>query len=115
MLTEADGEMRDEALAIMAVVVSHPDGKAAIGSMNAVSTLVELISNGSPRNKENATSVLVLLCKGDPLHLSIVSSLGVISPLLDLAENGSERGKRKASQLLELIGNHCEYTGKTVN
>ncbi|RDX91521.1 U-box domain-containing protein 13, partial [Mucuna pruriens] len=114
MLTEPDGEMRDEALAIMAVVVSHPDGKAAIGSMNSVSTLVELISNGSPRNKENATSVLVLLCSGDPLHLSIVSSLGVINPLLYLAENGSERGKRKATKLLGMIGNHCEYTRKTV-
>lgn len=115
MLTEPAGEMRDEALAIMAVVVSHPDGKAAIGSMNVVSTLVELISNGPPRNKENATSVLVLLCNGDPLLLSIVSSLGVINPLLDLAENGSERAKRKAAQLLELIGNHCEYTRKTAN
>ncbi|KAK7395327.1 hypothetical protein VNO78_15878 [Psophocarpus tetragonolobus] len=115
MLTEHDGEMRDEALAITAVVASHPDGQAAIRSMNVVSTLVELINNGSPKNKENSTSVLVLLCNGDPLHLSIVSSLGVINPLLDLAENGSERGKRKAAQLLGLIGNHCEHTRKTVS
>ncbi|KAK7338834.1 hypothetical protein VNO77_19467 [Canavalia gladiata] len=115
MLTKPGGEMRDEALAIMAVVVSHPDGKAAIGSINVVLTLVELINNGSPRNKENATSVLVHLCSGNPLHLSFVSSIGVINPLLDLAENGSDRGKRKAAQLLELIGDHCEYTSKTVN
>ncbi|KAK7373712.1 hypothetical protein VNO80_07128 [Phaseolus coccineus] len=115
MLIEPDGAMRDEALAIMAVVASHPDGKAAIGSLNVVSTLVELISNGSPRNKENATSVLVLLCHGDPLHLSIVSSPRVINPLLDLAENGSERARRKAGQLLELIGDHCEHTMKTSN
>ncbi|KAG4921819.1 hypothetical protein JHK85_051476 [Glycine max] len=106
MLTEPDGDMRDEAMTIMAVVANHSDGQAAIGSMNVVSTLVELVSNGSPGNKENATSVLLLLCNGDPFYLSIVSSLGLVNPLLDLAGNGSERAKRKASQLLELIGNH---------
>jgi len=115
MLIEPDGEMRDEALAIMAVVGSHPDGKAAIGSLNVISTLAELISNGSPKNKENAASVLVLLCHGDPLHLSIVSSPRVINSLLDLAENGTERARRKAGQLLELIGNHREHTRKTSN
>ncbi|KHN24994.1 U-box domain-containing protein 13 [Glycine soja] len=62
MLTEPDGDMRDEALAVMAVVAAgHSEGQATIGSMNVVSTLVELVSNGPPRNKENATSVLVIL------------------------------------------------------
>ncbi|KHN07831.1 U-box domain-containing protein 13 [Glycine soja] len=90
MLTEPDGDMRDEAMTIMAVVANHSDGQAAIGSMNVVSTLVELVSNRSPGNKENATSVLLLLCNGDPFYLSIVSSLGLVNPLLDLAGNGSE-------------------------
>ncbi|KAK7293023.1 hypothetical protein RJT34_15883 [Clitoria ternatea] len=108
MLTEPGGAMRDEALTLTALVVGHPDGKAAIRSMNIVTTFVELIRNGSPRSKENATSVLVHLCSGDPLYVSIVSSLGVINPLLELAENGSERAQRKAAQLLELI-DHCEY------
>lgn len=97
------GEMRDEALAIMDIIVSHPDGKAAIVSTNAISTLVELIINGSSKNKENATSVLVHLCRGNSLHRSTVTSPGVINPLLELAKNGSERGKRKAAQLLELL------------
>lgn len=104
MLTEPGGGMGDEALAIMGVVVSHPDGKEAIGSANAVPTLVELIRNGSAWNKENATAVLVRLCNGNPQHLSIVKSRCIINPLLVLAINGSERGKRKASQLLEMIG-----------
>lgn len=104
MLTEPDGQMRDEALTIMAMLVTHPDGKAAIGSMNAIPTFVEIIINGSSRNKENATSVLVHVCRGDPLHLSTVASLGVINPLLELAENGSERANRKAAELLELLG-----------
>jgi hypothetical protein len=65
---------------------------------------VEFISNGSSRNKENATSVLLYLCSGDPHNLVIVASLGVVNPLSELAKNGSERGKRKAAQLLELFG-----------
>ncbi|XP_057753257.1 U-box domain-containing protein 13-like [Arachis stenosperma] len=104
MVTEPGEEMRDVALALMALLVSHPEGKAVVGSMNAMPTLVDIVTNGSPKNKENATSVLVYLCIGDPMNVSSACSLGVINPLLDLAENGSERGKRKAAQLLELIG-----------
>ncbi|XP_045792939.1 U-box domain-containing protein 13-like isoform X2 [Trifolium pratense] len=104
MLTEPGGEMRDGALAIMALIVSHPDAIEAFRSTNAIPILVEFINNGSLKNKENATSVLMYLCRGDPYYLSIVASLGVINPLLELTENGSERGMRKAAQLLELLG-----------
>lgn len=103
MLTEPGGEMQDEALVIMLLIVRHRNGNAEIGPMNDISTLVELISNGSSVNKENATDVLVYLCRGDPVHVPIVASLGVINPLLELAENGSEWGKRKAEQLLKLL------------
>ncbi|WJX81802.1 non-specific serine/threonine protein kinase [Trifolium repens] len=103
MLTEP-GEMRDEALAITALIASHPDAIEAFNSTNAIPILVEFISNGSSRNKENATSVLLYLCSGDPHNLVIVASLGVVNPLSELAKNGSERGKRKAAQLLELFG-----------
>jgi hypothetical protein len=74
MLTEPGGEMRDDALTIMVLIVRHPDGNAAIGSMNVVSTLVELIKNGSSVNKENATYLIVYLCRRDPVvHLPILS------------------------------------------
>lgn len=107
LLIEPSGEMVDEALAIMAMLASHPEGRSAIGAVeDAVSVLVKLVDNGSSRNKENSTTVLVHLCAADYHHLSEAQALGVMVPLLDLVENGSDRGKRKAAQLLELIANY---------
>uniref|UniRef100_A0A7N0ULV8 U-box domain-containing protein 12 n=1 Tax=Kalanchoe fedtschenkoi TaxID=63787 RepID=A0A7N0ULV8_KALFE len=98
----ADG-MVDEALAMLAVLASHQEGKAIIGASEAVGNFVEVIGNGSPRNKENAAAVLVHLCSGDPKHLVEAQELGVMGSLLDMALNGTDRGKRKAAQLLERI------------
>ena len=100
--------MVDEALAILAILASHPEGKAAIGAAEAVPVLVEVIGNGSPRNRENAAAVLVHLCAGDQQYLVEAQELGVMGPLVDLAQNGTDRGKRKAAQLLERIGRFVE-------
>ncbi|XP_075519842.1 U-box domain-containing protein 13-like [Primulina tabacum] len=108
LLTEPQGSMVDEALAILAILSSHPDGKAAIGASEAVPVLVDVIGNGSPRNKENAAAVLVHLCSGDQQHLADAQELGVMGPLLDLAHNGTERGKRKAALLLERMNRFVE-------
>ncbi|KAF5476056.1 hypothetical protein F2P56_007799 [Juglans regia] len=113
LLTESGGEMVDEALAMMALLAGNPDGKVAIGALNAVSTLVMLVENGSPKNRENAAAVLVHLCAGDPQHLSEAKALGVITPLVDLATNGTERGKRKAVQLIDIIGRSGEHHEQT--
>uniref|UniRef100_A0A5B7AYL7 U-box domain-containing protein 12 n=1 Tax=Davidia involucrata TaxID=16924 RepID=A0A5B7AYL7_DAVIN len=108
LVTERGGDMVDEALAILSMLASHPEGKAAIGALEVLPLLVELIQNGSLKNKENATAVLVHLCAGDHQHLSEARALGVMDPLSDLAENGSDRAKRKAAQLLELMSNSTE-------
>ncbi|CAM8967371.1 unnamed protein product [Rhodiola kirilowii] len=108
LLTEPEGGMVDEALAILAILASHSEGKIAIGAANAVPVLVEVIGNGSPRNKENAAAILVHLSSGDPQHLADSQKLGVMGPLLDLAQNGTDRGKRKANQLLERINRYAE-------
>ncbi|KAI4334516.1 hypothetical protein L6164_019199 [Bauhinia variegata] len=108
LLTEPGGGMVDEALAILAILASHPEGKAAIGAVEAVPALVEVIGNGSPRNKENAAAVLVHLCSGDQQYIAQAQKLGVMDPLLDLAHNGTDRGKRKAAQLLERINRFNE-------
>ncbi|XP_073291732.1 U-box domain-containing protein 13-like [Primulina huaijiensis] len=113
LLTEPQGSMVDEALAILAILSSHPEGKAAIGAAVAVPVLVDVIGNGSPRNKENAAAVLVHLCFGDQQHLADAQELGVMGPLLDLAQNGTERGKRKAALLLERMDRFVE-TNKQV-
>ncbi|XP_050368527.1 U-box domain-containing protein 13 [Argentina anserina] len=108
LLTETGGGMVDEALAILAILSSHPEGKAAIGAAEAVPVLVEVIGNGSPRNRENAAAVMVHLCSGDPQHLVDAQELGVMSSLLDLQQNGTDRGKRKATQLLERMNRFIE-------
>ncbi|KAL9143704.1 hypothetical protein ABFS82_14G251200 [Erythranthe guttata] len=108
LLTEPQGSMVDEALAILAILASHPEGKAAIGTAEAVLVLVDVIGSGSPRNKENAAAVLVHLCSGDQQHLVQAQELGVMGPLLDLAQHGTERGKRKAAQLLERMNRFVE-------
>ncbi|XP_054814171.1 U-box domain-containing protein 13-like isoform X1 [Prosopis cineraria] len=108
LLTEPGGGMVDEALAILAILASHPEGKVAIGAAEAVPVLVEVIGNGSPRNRENAAAVLVHLCSGDQQYLAQAQDLGVMGPLADLAQNGTDRGKRKAAQLLERMSRFLE-------
>ncbi|XP_059300517.1 U-box domain-containing protein 13-like isoform X1 [Lycium ferocissimum] len=108
LLTEPRGGMIDEALAILAILSGHPEGKTNIGAAGAVPVLVNVITNGSPRNKENAAAVLVHLCSGDQHHLVEVQELGVMGPLLDLVQNGTERSRRKATQLLERINRYAE-------
>ncbi|KAK4358866.1 hypothetical protein RND71_021095 [Anisodus tanguticus] len=108
LLTEPQGGMVDEALAILAILSSHPEGKAAIGAADAVPVLVDVISNGSLRNKENAAAVLVHLCSGDQHHLVEAQRLGLMGPLTELVQNGTERGRRKATQLLERMNRYAE-------
>ncbi|KAE8733752.1 U-box domain-containing protein 13 [Hibiscus syriacus] len=99
--------MVDEALAILAILASHPEGKSAIGTAKVTHVLVDFIGNGSPRNKENAAAILVHLCAEDQ-HLAEVEGLGVMGHLVDLAQNGTERGKRKAAQLLQWLSRFVE-------
>ncbi|CAF2074653.1 hypothetical protein Bca4012_089267 [Brassica carinata] len=113
LLTEPGSGMVDEALAILAILSSHPEGKAIIGSSDAVPSLVEFIRTGSPRNRENAAAVLVHLCSVDPQHLVEAQKLGLMGPLIDLAGNGTDRGKRKAAQLLERISRLAEQQKET--
>ncbi|XP_010535503.1 PREDICTED: U-box domain-containing protein 13 [Tarenaya hassleriana] len=113
LLTEPGSGMVDEALAILAILSSHPEGKSIIGSSEAVPFLVEFIRTGSPRNRENAAAVLVHLCSGDQQHLVEAQKLGLMAPLIDLAQNGTDRGKRKAAQLLERISRLTEQRKET--
>ncbi|XP_010252136.1 PREDICTED: U-box domain-containing protein 13-like isoform X2 [Nelumbo nucifera] len=108
LLTEPGGGMVDEALAVLAILASHPEGKMAIGAAAAVPVLVEVIGSGSPRNRENAAAVLVHLCSGDPKHIAEAQELGLMDLLLDLVQNGTDRGKRKAAQLLDRISRFVE-------
>ncbi|KAL8159857.1 hypothetical protein V2J09_001394 [Rumex salicifolius] len=102
-LKDAGGGMMDEALTILAVLSNHPEGKAAIAEAEPISTLVEVIRSGSPRNRENAAAVLWSLCVGDRQQLLIAIETEAEKVLKELSENGTDRAKRKALSLLELM------------
>ncbi|KAI3729356.1 hypothetical protein L6452_18012 [Arctium lappa] len=100
MLTDSGGSMVDESLTILSVLASHQEAKAAMVRAGVIPNLVDHMTVGIPRNKENAASVLVSLCKRDDENLVCISRLGVVAPLVELAANGTERAKRKANSLL---------------
>ncbi|XP_071721839.1 U-box domain-containing protein 11-like [Rutidosis leptorrhynchoides] len=101
MLTDSRNCMIDEALTILSVLASNHEAKSAIVKASTIPVLIDLLRTGSPRNKENAASILLSLCKRDSENLACVSRLGAVVPLTELSKNGTERAKRKASSLLE--------------
>ncbi|KAF3434008.1 hypothetical protein FNV43_RR25111 [Rhamnella rubrinervis] len=102
-LKDAGSGMVDEALAILAILASHQEGKLAIGQAEPIPTLVEVVRTGSPRNRENAAAVLWSLCTGDLQQLKLAKELGAEEALKELSENGTERAKRKAGSILEVL------------
>nr|GEX03966.1 U-box domain-containing protein 11-like [Tanacetum cinerariifolium] len=93
--------MVDKSLTILSVLASHQEAKAAIVRASTIPLLIDLTRTGIPRNKENATSILLSLCKRDSDNLACISRLCTVIPLMELAKNGSERAQRKAKSLLE--------------
>ncbi|KAJ4971311.1 hypothetical protein NE237_004410 [Protea cynaroides] len=103
LLTDAGGGMVDEALAILAILASHQEGKVAIGQAEPIPILVEVMKTGSPHNRENAAAVLWSLCSGDEQNLETAREHAAEEVLKDLAENGTDRARRKAGNLRELL------------
>ncbi|KAI3969172.1 hypothetical protein MKW92_047870 [Papaver armeniacum] len=108
LLKDAGGGMVDEALAIMAILASHHEGKTAIGLAEPIPSLIDVMRTGSPRNRENAAAVLWSLCTGDVQRLKTLKELGAEEALKELSENGTDRAKRKAGNLLELMQRKAE-------
>lgn len=103
LLNDAGGGMVDEALAILAILASHHEGKQAIGKIEPIPMLIEVIKTGSQRNRENAAAVLWSLCTSDQQHIKIAKELGAGEVLKELLEHGTDRAKRKAGNILELV------------
>ncbi|KAJ7277586.1 hypothetical protein O6H91_10G018700 [Diphasiastrum complanatum] len=103
LLVDPSAGMVDEALAVIAILATHLEGRVAIGSTSPVPVLVDLIKSGSPRNKENAAAVLLALSTTDPAHLADARKHGAYVPLAGLARSGTARARRKATSLLEYM------------
>ncbi|PKA61029.1 U-box domain-containing protein 10 [Apostasia shenzhenica] len=106
MLKDSSANMMlDEALSILALIVSHQDGREAMKKLNMIPVLIDFLRAGQARNKENAAAVLLALCKKDSESLARIGRLGAVIPLTEVANNGTERAKRKANSLLEQLHN----------
>ncbi|KAL3523494.1 hypothetical protein ACH5RR_016328 [Cinchona calisaya] len=103
LLKDPGSGMVDEALAILAILASHLEGKVAIGESDPIPVLVEVIRTGSPRNRENTAAILWSLCTGNVQFLKLAKDLGAEEVLKELSESGTDRAKRKASSVLELL------------
>lgn len=114
LLKDPGGGMVDEALAILAILAGHQEGKVAISLVEPLPILVEVIRTGSPRNRENAAAILWLLCVGNSQCLKIARELGAEDALKELSETGTDRAKRKAGSVLELL-QHVDVEGISVN
>ncbi|KAI3758160.1 hypothetical protein L6452_05712 [Arctium lappa] len=103
LVKNASGGMMDEALAILAIIASHHEGKAAIGGAEPIPVLIDVVGTGSARTRENGVSILWCVCAGDVECLKMMKEFGAEEVLKELAENGTDRAKRKAASVLELL------------
>jgi len=100
--------MADEALSICLLLISHPDGRIAIGQISLIETVVELIKQGTPKNKEYALSLLLELGLHDANFISTACKAGVYEYVCEAAKTGTSRAQRKANSLLQLMSSKCE-------
>ncbi|KAH1099180.1 hypothetical protein J1N35_016101 [Gossypium stocksii] len=107
-LDDKNLDMVDEALSILLLLVSHPEGRNEIGRLSFVETLVGIIRSGTPKNKECAVSVLLELGLNNSSLTLAALQFGVYEPLREIAINGTNRAQRKANSLLQHMSK-CEH------
>ncbi|XP_057966320.1 U-box domain-containing protein 15 [Malania oleifera] len=108
LLEDKNLGMVDEALSILLLLVSHPEGRKEIGQLSFIETLVEIIKNGTPKNKECATSVLLELGLHNSSFILAALQFGVYEYLVDIVRCGTNRAQRKANSLLQHMSK-CEH------
>ncbi|CAM0911536.1 unnamed protein product [Alopecurus aequalis] len=94
--------MVDEALSIFLLLSSHAACLSEIGTTPFVEKLVQLIKEGTPKNKECALSILLELgTKKQPLLVHALR-FGLYEHLSNITKTGSSRAQRKANSLIQL-------------
>ncbi|KAL6603423.1 hypothetical protein ACP70R_043784 [Stipagrostis hirtigluma subsp. patula] len=101
--------MADEALSIFLLMASNPSCRSEIGTMSFVETLVQIIKEGTPKNKECALSVLLELGQNNNSLMVHALGFGVHEHLSDIAKTGTSRAQRKANSLIQL-SRKCSQT-----
>lgn len=96
-------DMIDEILSILLLLASHPEGRKELGQLSFVETLVKFIKDGTPKNKECATAVLLELGSNNSNLILAALQYGVYEHLVEVANNGTDRAQRKANSVLQLM------------
>ncbi|GJN39399.1 hypothetical protein PR202_gb28513 [Eleusine coracana subsp. coracana] len=94
--------MVDEALSIFLLLASHPSCRSEVGTMSFVEILVQIIKEGTPKNKECALSVLLELGLNNNSLMVHALGFGLHQHLLDISKTGTSRAQRKANSLIQL-------------
>ncbi|XVF63534.1 hypothetical protein PTKIN_Ptkin09bG0094400 [Pterospermum kingtungense] len=103
LLKDRKLDMVDEALSIFLLLATHPEGRHEIGQLSFIETLVDFIKDGTPKNKECATSVLLELSSKNSSHILAALQFGVYEHLVEISQSGTNRAQRKANALLQLM------------
>ncbi|KAF5951587.1 hypothetical protein HYC85_009531 [Camellia sinensis] len=114
LLEDKNLGMVDEALSILLLLASHPEGRNEIGKLALIETLVEIIRVGTPKNKECATAVLLELGLKNSSFVLAALQYGVYDNLAEIARCGTSRAQRKANSLLQHMSN-CEHIPRFAN
>ncbi|ERM96136.1 hypothetical protein AMTRI_Chr09g14340 [Amborella trichopoda] len=107
LLQDKNLGMVDEALSILSLLAMIPEGHGVIGQQSFIQTLVELIKEGTPKNKECAVALLLDLGLTNSFHILAALQFGVYEHLIELVQSGNNRAQRKASSLLQHMSK-CE-------
>ncbi|GMP37278.1 hypothetical protein CsSME_00009034 [Camellia sinensis var. sinensis] len=114
LLEDKNLGMVDEALSILLLLASHPEGRNEIGKLALIETLVEIIRVGTPKNKECATAVLLELGLKNSSFVLAALQYGVYDHLAEIARCGTSRAQRKANSLLQHMSK-CEHIPRFAN
>lgn len=108
LLEDKNLGMTDEALSILFLLASLPEGRTEIGKLSFIQTLVDIIRNGTSKNKECATSVLLQLGLNNSSLVLAALQYGVYEHLVEITRSGTNRAQRKANSLLNHMSK-CEH------
>ncbi|CAK9315474.1 unnamed protein product [Citrullus colocynthis] len=108
LLEDKNLGMVDEALSILLLLASHPEGRSEIGNNSFIEILVNIIIDGTPKNKECATSLLLELGRNNSPSILVALQFGVYEHLVELTRCGTSRAQRKATSLLQYMSK-CEH------
>ncbi|CAI9266134.1 unnamed protein product [Lactuca saligna] len=113
MLENERLDMVDEALSVLLLLAAHPDGRKELGQLSFIETLVKFMRQGTPKNKECATAVLLKLCLNNSNLLLAALQYGVYEHVVDISQNGTKRGQKKAAAIFQLMNKGDRFLSRT--